>query len=268
MNALTLIFAHRGANQHCPENTMSAYKKAHQLGVDGIEVDVHLSRDAVPVLIHDLTVNRTTNGKGKVSDKTVSELKKLDAGNWFSPKFRLEKIPTLDEFLHWIKETSLLINIEIKAAERGDIEEKVNALILKYALDERIIVSSFNQTVLVNMKKINPSLETALLYKYTAIDPADVRNKLKVSAVHPHYSLISKDYVTKFQSERLKIRSYTVNDEKVMRKLMAWNIDGLITDRLETALHIRETRKDQSQSLPKGFSRLKQRMRLLNWKNN
>lgn len=244
---------------------MSAYKMAHQLGVDGIEVDIHLSQDEVPVLIHDSTVNRTTNGKGKVSNKTIAELKKLDAGSWFSTAFKDERIPTLDEFFSWIKDTTLIINLELKTSETGGIEQKVSDLILKYGLSKRIIISSFSQVVLVNIEKINPSLETALLYKYSSVDPLDIRERLKASAIHPHYSLVSKAYMTKFQNQGIKVRPFTVNNEKLLRKFITWKIDGIITDHLDKALRIRETVNQQS--LHQAILNLPQRMKLLNWKN-
>src|SRR5690554_3028185 len=112
---MTLIFAHRGASYHCPENTMASFMKAARLNADGIELDVQLSSDHIPVVIHDFTLHRTTSGYGNVNKKTVVELKTLDAGSWFSPTYQNETIPTLNEVLKWAKNTKLLVNIELKS---------------------------------------------------------------------------------------------------------------------------------------------------------
>ncbi len=123
----TKILAHRGASAYAPENTMAAFKKAIEMNADGIELDVHLSKDGYIVIIHDERVDRTTDGKGEVKDFSLDELKKLDAGSWFSDEYKGEKIPTLEELLSLIKNTEIYLNIEIKAGYRvyPDIEEKL-----------------------------------------------------------------------------------------------------------------------------------------------
>src|SRR5690625_4206670 len=123
---MTKIFAHRGSSGTHPENTMSAFKEAERVGADGIELDVHYTKDDQLVVIHDNTVNRTTKGKGRVRDLTLGELLQLDAGSHIATQFSGEKIPTFEEVLDWIKETKLLVNIELKyvALDYKYFEEK------------------------------------------------------------------------------------------------------------------------------------------------
>src|SRR5690625_7581403 len=108
------IFAHRGASKYAPENTMAAFKFAYELGAEGIETDVQLTKDNIPVLIHDERVKRTTNGTGYIKDLTWNQVKQLDAGSWFSKKFTGAGIISLDEFLQWIQFKPLYLNIELK----------------------------------------------------------------------------------------------------------------------------------------------------------
>src|SRR5690625_7911098 len=124
---MSLIFAHRGSAGTHPENTMAAYIEAEKVGAEGLEIDVHLTKDDQLAVIHDNTVNRTTNGSGMVRDYTLAELKKLDAGSWFSPRFQQERIPTLQEVLEFIQNNKMILNIELKYAtlDYVDFEEKV-----------------------------------------------------------------------------------------------------------------------------------------------
>ncbi len=110
----TNIFAHRGASGYAPENTMAAFQLAYWQGADGIETDVHLTKDNIPVLMHDERVNRTTDGSGFIQGYTLHQLKQLDTGSWFSPKFTGSRVVTLDEFLVWIRDKALYLNIELK----------------------------------------------------------------------------------------------------------------------------------------------------------
>src|SRR5690625_5400798 len=160
----TKIFAHRGASQFAPENTMPAFQLAYELGAEGIETDVHLTKDLVPVLIHDEKLKRTTNGYGYVKDYTFNELKNFDAGSWFSDKFAGTSIISLDQFLKWIKSKSLFLNIELKNSKINDprIEKIVYELIVYYHLQDRTILSTFNKNSVKRMKQFS-DIEIALL---------------------------------------------------------------------------------------------------------
>src|SRR5690554_5174035 len=148
------IIAHRGASNIAPENTMIAFQKAYQIGADGVEFDVHLTRDGKPVVIHDERVDRTTNGIGYVKSLTLSEIKKLDAGSYFHPNYSEEKILTLEETLDLVKNFKI-INIEIKnnLLEYKGIEEKVTNIIRDKKMEQKVICSSFNHFSMLKIKK-------------------------------------------------------------------------------------------------------------------
>lgn len=154
---LPKVIAHRGASAYAPENTMTAFEKAIELGAQGLELDVQLSSDGKLVVIHDEKLDRTSNAKGWVKDKTLDELKSLDFGSWFSKAFAGEKIPLLDEVMELISAWDGILNIEIKSGVviYPDIEQKVAAAISKFNMHDRIIVSSFNHYSLVNLRKID-----------------------------------------------------------------------------------------------------------------
>jgi glycerophosphoryl diester phosphodiesterase len=232
VNNVTLIFAHRGASRRCPENTMIAFKTAHQLGAHGIELDVQLSKDGIPVVIHDYYLKRTTNGSGYIKDKTLSELKKLDAGSWFSKKYKNERIPSLEEVFEWITFNSLLVNVELKNQDitYEGLEEKVIALIHHYQLQKRVILSSFNHNSLLTVNNIDSKIETAPIYKAKLHEPWNYAKSLNAKGVHPHYKTLTKESIHNFHKHNLSVRPYTINNEKVMRTFIHWNIDAIITD--------------------------------------
>lgn len=229
---MTCIFAHRGASFHCPENTMAAFLKARQFGADGIELDVQLSKDGVPVVIHDYTLHRTTNGYGNVNAKTVIELKQLDAGSWFSSEYHNETIPTLNEVLRWAKHTNLLINIELKSRGlQSNLEKRVCELVLKHQLANRVFISSFWKSSLKTVKQICPNLSTALLVEQPTQKTISLAKELKVDAIHPNYRYVTKAFVQEIKRHQLQIRPYTVNEKMKIASFCKWNVDGIITDR-------------------------------------
>ena len=143
---MTKNFAHRGFSGKYPENTLLAFEKAVEAQTDGIELDVQLTKDGEIVIIHDETIDRTTNGKGLVVDYTYEELEKFDASYIYTGQFGFNKIPTLREYFNLIKDTNIITNIELKTGinEYQGIEEKVYNLIKEFQLEDRVIISSFN----------------------------------------------------------------------------------------------------------------------------
>lgn len=184
----TLVLAHRGASKIAPENTEAAFQKAMQMGADGVELDVQLTKDKKLVVIHDERVDRTTNGIGYVKDLTLKEIKKLDAGSYFSPKFAGEKILTLEEALE-LTRNSKLINIEIKniIIKYKNIEREVVSIIKKMNLESKVICSSFNHYSIAMIKQLSPEIKTGLLYVSTLYQPWIYATTLGVEAIHPHY---------------------------------------------------------------------------------
>ena len=141
-----LVFGHRGMKALYPENTMISFEKAIEAGVDGIEMDINMTKDGHLVVIHDNSVDRTANGSGLVQDMTLEELKRLDAGSHFSPEFSNERIPTFEEFLDLVKDTDLLLNVEIKDY-RSEVVDKTIKMLNDYKLSDRYVLACFNADV-------------------------------------------------------------------------------------------------------------------------
>ena len=231
--ARTLNFAHRGANVMAPENTMAAFQKALELGADGFEFDVQLSKDGVPVVIHDEELKRTTNGSGLVKDLTLAELQNLDAGSWFSPEFAGTKIPTLDQLLDHFLDSNLIFNIELKSGIviYPGIEEAVLKSITSRKLEERVILSSFDHYCLVNCRNLNPEVRIGILYMTGLYEPWKYARSLGCYSVHPlFYHLQHPEIVIGFKEHNLPIYAWTVNEPKYMELMVAGGIEAIITD--------------------------------------
>lgn len=166
LNHRFLIYAHRGASLIRPENTIPAFRAAVRLGANGIEFDVQLTRDGYPVIIHDYTLNRTTNGSGKVSSYTLEQIKQLSAGAWFDKKYESVRVPTVEEVLKLVRKTDIFVNIELKnfPIKQPGMEERVTELIEKYKLYEQAVLSTFLPSSLNKINKLNPHIMTAFLY--------------------------------------------------------------------------------------------------------
>lgn len=228
----TAIFAHRGLSLEYPENTISAFKAAEKAGADGIELDVQLSKDGVPMVIHDESLERTTNGSGFVRDCTARQLKTLSAGKWFGLRFRAGAIPSLQEVLDWLKPTGLQLNIELKNSRfpYEGMEEKVIRMIHDYHLSPRTIYSSFNHNSILKISKIDSEAATAPLCKRSKACPWKYIRSLNASGIHPHYRSVNRRVVETMHRHGIKVRPYTVNHVPIIKKLVSWNIDAVITD--------------------------------------
>ncbi|WP_243524297.1 glycerophosphodiester phosphodiesterase [Bacillus pseudomycoides] len=234
---MTLVFAHRGAAGTYPENTMISFEAAESFRADGIELDVQFTKDKKIVVIHDETVNRTTNGKGAVRKYVYEDLRKLDASHKFSEKVGFCRIPLLEEVLEWLQSNSLLLNIELKnnkISYRG-LEEEVITLVRKFALEDRIILSSFNHYSMKMCHMMAPDIQTAILYREGLHSPWAYAQKMGATAIHPNYRYLP-DAIAELTMEcGVDVRPYTINDETVMRKYFDMNISAIITDYPETA---------------------------------
>ncbi|MDF2556427.1 MAG: glycerophosphodiester phosphodiesterase [Bacillales bacterium] len=241
---MTLIFAHRGFSMKYPENSMLAFKKAAEVGADGIELDVHLSKDKVPIVIHDETIDRTTHKNGYVKDYTSEELKKVHKSKSFFKK-DLEPIPTLDEVLNWIVNSNLFLNIEIKNDNINyeGIEQIIIDMVKKYKMEERVILSSFNHCSLETCKKTAPTIDTAVLYNENMFQPWNYAKSLLASAIHPNRKFTSDELIHNSQKNDVAVRPWTVNKPQTMRKFFEENCAGIITDDPELAFKIRSTSK-------------------------
>jgi len=229
----SLNIAHRGASSLAPENTFAAFDKAIETGADGIEFDVQLSKDNVPVIIHDQILERTTTGRGRVKDFTLAELKKYDAGSWFEPQFKDQNIPALEDLLNRYKESGLLFNIELKNEATGypGIEESVLQCISNFKLEDRVIISSFNHESLALCRKLNPNVRTGMLYLKNIKTPWHIARSLGCYSVHPlFYYLKFDEIMAGFKEHNLPLYPWTVNYPKQMKAFAAAGIEGIITD--------------------------------------
>lgn len=239
------IIAHRGASKAAPENTMAAFHKAVKQGATWIELDVHLTKDQEIVVIHDEKVDRTTNGEGWVKDLTLKELKKLDAGKWFSKKFKGERIPTLKEVIEFAKQKNIYLNIELKNAiiQYEELEEKVIQLIQLYDFVEKVIISSFNHFGLQKVKKINSSVKTGILYAIGFVEPWEYAKKLGADAIHPIFYSINTEMVSEAKQRGLLVHPYTVDRKEDLLAMIEAQVDGIITNVPDQLIEIYKNKK-------------------------
>lgn len=235
-----MIIAHRGASRYAPENTLPAFRKALQMGAGGIEFDVHLTRDMQPVIIHDASLKRTTNGKGYVYDYPLSELQTLDAGAWFGPKFKKTRIPSLQ---HVLAKISLLkhpplVNIELKNIlfPYPGLEQKVLRLIHRYRLGDCCVISSFNLRSLSAVRKLDPKIKLAVLYPAGTETPWNAAERLRATAIHSPYSGTSPELIQKAHEKGFAVVPFTVDNRHAVKRLFDWKADGVITNDPQAAL--------------------------------
>lgn len=228
-----LIIAHRGASTYAPENTIAAFQVAFELGADGIELDVTLTRDGVPVVIHDDTVDRTTDGSGAVAQMTLTEIRSLDAGSWYNAQFRGERIPTLADVLQAFGRRGV-INIELKGSElKGDgLEAAVIQAVESAGLQQSVILSSFNPIRLWRAARISPQIERGLLYTDTLpiyLRRAWLRPIVRPTALHPFYQMVTPGYVRWAQVMGYAVNTWTVDDPIEMKRLIGLEVNAIIT---------------------------------------
>lgn len=236
---MSLILAHRGASGYAPENTLEAFRLAMDLGADGFELDVHLSRDGELVVIHDETVDRTTNGTGSVGSFTLSELKALNASNGMEG-FSGARIPTLGEVYDLIADTSHVVNVEIKTDEAlyPGIVEKLLQLEDEKHMTGRLLYSSFNHYTLMELKALSPKSPFGILYSDGLYEPWKYAASLGARFIHPHYrTLLLPGLIEGSLQAGIGINPWTVNDEQTMALCAKYNI-GIITNYPDKAVRI------------------------------
>ncbi len=235
-------YAHRGASGHCPENTMVAFRRGLELGATGIETDVQMSKDGTLVLIHDESVQRTTGQPGEISQLHIDEIRRLDAGSWYSREFAGESIPTLDELLDWAVDTELTLNLELKnnIEPYTGMEEKVLNAVRARGLEERTIISSFNHYSLVTCKRIAPEVRTGILYVENLVDPWNYARNIGAEALHPYHVTLESFIVQHANAAGIISNPFTINDPERMKQLIDMGCAGIITDypdRLHELMH-------------------------------
>lgn len=226
----TVVFGHRGAKAYAPMNTIPAFELAYEQGAIGIELDVHRSKDGYPVIVHNFTIDETTNGEGLVTEKTLTELKALDAGSWFSEEFKDVQLPTLDEVFEAVGQ-KLFINVEIKSEDRetDGVEQVVADCIRRHYMSERVIISSFNPYTLQRFHEIMPDVMIGFLYM------ADMNTKAAMEgyphdARHPHHDMIDEDYMAWAKEHGYYVNTWTVNDPNRAIELQKLGVNVIVTD--------------------------------------
>lgn len=233
-----IVIGHRGASAYHPENTMSAFLAAYEMGAEMIELDITLSKDGIPVVIHDATLDRTTNGKGNVSDYTLEELKTLDAGTWFDEAHGGEPIPTLEEVLQFAK-GKIAVNIEIKHESvtddvRGGIEEKALDLVKKYEMKPYIIFSSFDYRALKHLRTLDVDISTALLYEKkqsSKSSPSELVRDYEVEAFNCSYREFSKRWSKEVSEHKIPVFIYTIDKKQQMKTMIRRGATGIFSNR-------------------------------------
>ena len=237
------IIAHRGMSGTYPENTMLAFMKAYEAGADGIELDVHLSRDGEVMIMHDESLERTTGEKKLLAECSRSELERMNAGRTKEDSYGFTPIPSLEEYLSWVKDTGLYTHIELTTAPLyyPGIEEKTIALIRRFSLEDRIIFSSFNWLSVIRARELSPEIRSGFLISSPRIvNIGNLINSLGMEYYHPDYSLLSDGAVKELKANHCGINVWTVNDQEGIRKCLSWDVDGLITNYPELAREIVE----------------------------
>jgi len=228
----TLVFGHRGASSYAPMNTLPAFELAADQGADGIELDVWLPADGDQlVILHDVTVDHTTNGSGSILTKTFKECKELDASYRF-PQYRGVQIPTLDEVFEAVGHR-LIVNVEIKAdpAMRPETAAAVANCIRRSGMERRVIVSSFSALVLRGFREVMPEVPIGFLYaEDTPESEWELIQALPHEAIHPHNTLIDEAFMADAAADGYLVNTWTVNDPNRARALAALGVRGLITD--------------------------------------
>lgn len=219
-----LRIGHRGAKAHVAENTLASFQQALNLGADGIELDVHVSADGELVVIHDFTVDRTTNGTGEVHKLTVAELKQLKVEG-------SHIIPTLDEVMYAVGK-KCLVNIEMKGRHTA---QPVSEFVDRYVKEKSysyadFIVSSFQREELQNISRLNPYIQLGILTQASVKQAMQWAEEFSAKAIHPHFSLLTESNVKKAKEAGLKIYTWTVNEQEDIDRVKAYGVDGIISD--------------------------------------
>ena len=229
-----VVFAHRGDRVHAPENTLAAFELALQSGADAIEFDTMLCADGVPVVIHDRRVDRTTDGTGMVKDLSLADLRRLDAGSWFGPTFKNERIPTLEEVLAAFGQ-AIILNIELIDFQilNKPLPLRVAKLIQQYDLSQRVMISSFNPLALIRFHRLLPQVPIAL-NAFGGVRGKIARSKIiewiGCAALHPVLEDATPALVNQMHRRGIRVHPHTVNHVEDMLHMVDLQVDGFFTD--------------------------------------
>jgi glycerophosphoryl diester phosphodiesterase len=229
-----VIFAHRGASAHAPENTIAAFDLALEHHADAVELDVQLTADRHLVVIHDRSVQRTTGGDGNVSSMRLEEIKGLDAGSSFNASFRGEPIPTLEEIFARYR-GKMYLNVELKneTSPWNDLPDRVVQLVDRFKVGDEVLISSFNPLAILRVRRLNPDIPVAAL-AYRSWRGEPVRRlagiPFRTQALHVDWRDVNEELVARAHRNNQRLHVYTVNNVIEIQKLAAMGVDGIFTD--------------------------------------
>lgn len=230
-----MIAGHRGAASLAPENTLAGFKKALQSGVKWIELDTQLSADNTPIIFHDESVDRCTNGSSRVADLSLEQLQALDAGSWFSKEFSGEKILTLEQTLGFFMENDLNMNLEIKIHHDHQVQplvEKVAKVLAKINFpNEKLIISSFSESALEHCHQLMPDMRLGYITEHNPLPMLEKLKSLNLYSVHLDYKILNQEMAKVIKKSGLKLVIWTLNDLQQASKFRAWGVDMIITDK-------------------------------------
>ncbi len=225
-----LAIAHRGASGYAPENTLAAFRRAVAQGVTFIETDLHLTRDAHFVAIHDETVDRTTSGHGAIQNMTLAEAKRLDAGSWFASEFMGERIPKLEEILEFAQKNDVVFYLELKPSGFWGGEHALISALRDSSEIPRSVIISFDPAILAALRKIEPTLMTGLLYDGKIEDPFEKAVEIGARQIAVRGDLVTPNFLQQARKRDLQVVCWTVNSLAHMRLLASAGVDGIISD--------------------------------------
>ncbi len=225
---------HRGAARFAPENTLAGIRRAAQAGVTWVEIDTQLTADEVPVVIHDATVDRCSNGRGAVRALSLELIRSLDAGSWFDPAFAGERIPTLDEALALINELGLNLNLEIKVHHPEEVAlqvSKVRACIERSGFPlERLFFSSFLPEAVRLCQQQMPTVRRGQLINEWVPRVLDAIGPMDLYSININHRHLTESVARQIKARSVKLMIYTLNDPEQVARLTDWGVDNIITD--------------------------------------
>lgn len=224
------IIGHRGASGHAPENTLAAFERAVELGAGFIETDLHLTRDAHFVAIHDRTLERTTNGRGAVRDFTLAQLRDLEAGLWYDRKYLGERIPTIEEILSFARNHDIVVYLELKYEAAWGMHHALVGALRNPEDAARTVVISFDPGTLADLRKLDATIMTGVLVEEPRGDLVKASVDAGARQLCPRSTLVTSALVDEAHRSDLHIATWTVNDPEEMRAVIAAGVDGVMTD--------------------------------------
>src|SRR5690625_2310658 len=233
---MVLVIGHRGASVEAPENTMASFQAASDGGADGSELDCQMTKDGHLVVLHDPTLERTTDGTGWVHERTLAEIKALDAGRKFDERFAGESVPALTDVLQFVR-GKCFVNIEIKnlPIRHPSIEEELLRVVRStgFPLDA-LVVSSFDHHCLQKFSLLEPNLQTASLFAHDPVAPLEA---YPGKIVHPHWSVVDETFMQRARNVGRSVNVWTVNDPRIWTRMINLGVNGIMTD---DPMHLRQ----------------------------